>query len=512
MTRRHWAIAILAAWFVSLGWLVKREFFRSTGARLAEAALSVPPGALFYRLDLGGQQVGFASTTLDTLPDSIRVEDLLVLDVPALGKLHRTSARSVAMLSRSLRLARVEAIFDGDLGRYTARGQVLGDTVLRVTIVTETDSQTTRIPLSGPVTLPTMIPLRLAFGGELRPGRTYQSRLFDPLLLAEREVSMRVLAESTLVVPDSADIDSTTMTWVPVHFDTVRAFKIEQQANGVNFHWWIDAQGRIVLATTPVGFTMERAAFELAYENFRHRDTARVARNSATPATSDVIALTAIAAGARLNAAGLARLRVRLSGVELAGFDVSSGRQRLSGDTLEVTREGGGRALKAGYRLPSRDTAVARWLEPEPLIQVRDARIAAQARQIAGRERDPVRVAELLTHWVHQNLRQAVTVSVPSAAQVLEARRGDCNEHTALYVALARALGLPARTAAGLAYVDGRFYYHAWPEVYLDDWVAVDPTFDQFPADAAHLRFAIGGLARQVELIRLVGRLKLEVL
>ncbi|HEV8304223.1 MAG TPA: transglutaminase-like domain-containing protein [Gemmatimonadales bacterium] len=109
-------------------------------------------------------------------------------------------------------------------------------------------------------------------------------------------------------------------------------------------------------------------------------------------------------------------------------------------------------------------------------------------------------------------MRKEVAVSVPSAVQVLETRRGDCNEHTALYVALARSVGLPARTAAGLVYLNGRFYYHAWPEVYLGDWVAVDPTFDQFPADAAHLRFTIGGLARQVELVRLVGRLKLEVL
>jgi hypothetical protein len=41
--------------------------------------------------------------------------------------------------------------------------------------------------------------------------------------------------------------------------------------------------------------------------------------------------------------------------------------------------------------------------------------------------------------------------------------------------------------------------------------VAVDPTFGQYPADAAHLRFTIGGLARQVELIRLIGRLSLDV-
>ena len=95
--------------------------------------------------------------------------------------------------------------------------------------------------------------------------------------------------------------------------------------------------------------------------------------------------------------------------------------------------------------------------------------------------------------------------------QVLARRRGDCNEHTLLYVALARAVGLPARSAAGLLLVDGRFYYHAWAEVYLGDWVAVDPTFGQIPADAARVRFSIGGLARQVELTRLIGRLKLEV-
>jgi transglutaminase-like putative cysteine protease len=109
-------------------------------------------------------------------------------------------------------------------------------------------------------------------------------------------------------------------------------------------------------------------------------------------------------------------------------------------------------------------------------------------------------------------VRRELTTSVASAAKVLESRRGDCNEFTTLYVALARAAGLPARTVAGLIYLNGRFYYHAWPEVYLAGWVAVDPTFDQYPADAAHVRLAIGGLARQVDLFSLVGRLKLEVL
>jgi transglutaminase-like putative cysteine protease len=256
---------------------------------------------------------------------------------------------------------------------------------------------------------------------------------------------------------------------------------------------------------------MERTAFELAYENFRHRDTTRLALATARPGAGDVIATTAISAGTQLDPEHLDQLRVRLSGVPLDAFDLSSGRQRLSGDTLVVQREAA-TALQAAYRLPNLDPALKELVRPEPLVESTDPRIQAQGRQIAGPERDPQKVAALLVHWVHDNLKKDITIGVPSAVQVLDRRRGDCNEHTVLYVALARSLGLPARTAAGLVYLRGRFYYHAWPEVYLGDWVAVDPTFDQFPADAAHLRFTIGGLARQMELVRLIGRLDLEVL
>ncbi|HTI06721.1 MAG TPA: transglutaminase-like domain-containing protein [Gemmatimonadales bacterium] len=499
MTRKSWGFAILAAWVLSLGWLVKREVFRPTGARLAAAALAVPPGALFYRLDAGSQQVGYSSTTIDTLTNSIRVETVQVLQVPALGTLHRTTARSTAMVSRALRLESVETKFDGDLGQFEAHGRVLGDTVLSIAIVVGHDSQTTRIPLRGPITLPSLLPLRLAFGGELRSGHSYTARLFDPLLITTRDVTVQVAAESTLVVSDSADLDSTTMTWVPEHFDTVRAFRIDHDASGVPTSSWIDAQGRIVLSET-AGLSSERAAFEIVYENFKHRDTLRLARASADPPPGEIVPVTALAAGVRETPAAQPRLRLRL--------------RWSNGDTLDIIQRGALDAHAATYQLPSHDTALARWLVPEPLIQSRDPRIAAQARQIIGREREPAAAAALLAHWVHRTVQRAPAdeQGVPSAVRVLEQRRGDCNEAATLYVALARSAGLPARTVSGLLYLNGRFYYHAWAQVYLSDWVPVDPTFDQLPADAAHVPIAIDGLARQIELVPMIGRLKLEVL
>src|SRR5580700_9585786 len=83
---------------------------------------------------------------------------------------------------------------------------------------------------------------------------------------------------------------------------------------------------------------------------------------------------------------------------------------------------------------------------------------------------------------------------------------------------MARALGIPARIAAGLVSVHGVFYYQAWAEVYLAEggdrglWVPVDPTLNQFPADATHLRLARGGLDKQTVILPLVGKLKIDVL
>jgi hypothetical protein len=279
--------------------------------------------------------------------------------------------------------------------------------------------------------------------------------------------------------------------------------------SGMKFEAWVDELGRVVSASSPLGFRMDRTAFEIAYENFRKRDTlAQLAAGQST----DLIQQTAVAANVQLTRGGVGTLKAVLTGVSLAGFDLDGGRQSVSGDTVTIERENDN-LQRARYRLGGQKLeGYDGYLDPEPLVQSTDPRIAAQARQIVGRVTDPRRAVELLNSWVYETLEKKITVSVPSAVQVLETRRGDCNEHTVLFVALARSMGIPARTAAGLVYLNGHFYYHAWPEVYLNGWVAVDPTFGQVPADAAHIRFTIGGLARQMELIRLIGHLGINVI
>ena len=53
---------------------------------------------------------------------------------------------------------------------------------------------------------------------------------------------------------------------------------------------------------------------------------------------------------------------------------------------------------------------------------------------------------------------------------------------------------------------------------YIDDgedrglWLPVDPTLNEFPADATHLRLARGGLDKQAAILPLIGRLKMTIL
>jgi len=160
VTRRRLAGLLLSAWVLTLGWLVQRHYFRSTGARLAEAALAIPPGAIYYRLTLGDAAIGFASTTIDTLADSIRVDDVLVLDAAALGQVHRTTARSTAIVGRTLRLRSLTLAFDGDGGGFAARGAVAGDSVLRLELVSRGDSDVARVRVDRAPVVPSLLAMR----------------------------------------------------------------------------------------------------------------------------------------------------------------------------------------------------------------------------------------------------------------------------------------------------------------------------------------------------------------
>jgi len=509
------ALVIVLAWLGGLALLARRELFVSAPARLAEMALRLSPGATFYAVEQNGQQIGFASNTIDTASTGIDVVDYFVADLPIAGTARRASARSVVKLSRGLALRSFDVQVESQQAPMRAGGRTDGDSAIVFAISSpgneKPDSQ--RVAVRGPVYLPTLVPLVVALGGTPSVGRTYALPTFDPTTMSQTTMRLTIRAESLFTLVDSATFDDGKGEWVSALTDTVRAWRVEPAGAVGGFTGWVDAQGRVVQSTQPGGITLHRMAYEIAFENWR------IARDRATATAAgghrdDILERTAIAAGAALGRTKLTSLRALLTGADLRGFDLDGGRQQFHDSTLVVTRETAA-DLVPSWSLLKNDPAIKERfkaeLASEPLLQSNDLRIMALAVRIAGPDRDPRVLAQKINTWVYDSLKKEVVFSVPNALDVLRTRRGDCNEHTQLYTALARSIGLPTRIATGLAYVNGKFYYHAWPEVWLKGWVAVDPTFGQFPADAAHLRFVVGGLNRQVELLRLIGNLHIKV-
>lgn len=139
--------------------------------------------------------------------------------------------------------------------------------------------------------------------------------------------------------------------------------------------------------------------------------------------------------------------------------------------------------------------------------------IVARAKRIIGKETQPRRQAERIVRWVFLNLDSAGASNSTNAIQILDQRAGDCSEHALLCVALARAVGLPAREISGVMYGgegSGFFAWHAWVEIHDGhQWVAVDPTWNQLAVDATHVKFAHG--SRDLAWTNVMGKLNVTV-
>jgi transglutaminase-like putative cysteine protease len=205
----------------------------------------------------------------------------------------------------------------------------------------------------------------------------------------------------------------------------------------------------------------------------------------------------------------LSQLRLKLSGLSDHTSFTFPPRQQQQDRIITITQEKP--STLETYSLPQTNSEFAPDLASTPFLQSTHPRLLAQAQQILGPERDALKAAHRLLDWTYTALEKVPTVSMPTALEVLQSQKGDCNEHAVLFTALARAGGLPARVAAGVVYLDGAFYYHAWSEVWLGQWVAVDPALGQFPADATHVKFLTGGPEEHLALLKVIGQLKMEV-
>lgn len=323
---------------------------------------------------------------------------------------------------------------------------------------------------------------------EAQPGETVELPYFDPSTMTRNTIRYHVRTREP--VPGLAGVEGK---------------RIEYELMGQAITVWVDDGGAPLREEGLLGMVVLREPKDVA-----------LTRGWKAGDAVDLVALSAVPVDRPIKGARTSRVLVlRLKGPDaLAPLLEAAHGERWDGTQLGITVPD--RGDLETYALPAADPAFAPYLAAEPLLEVDDPAIVEAVNGVIGDETDALAVATRLNDWVHHELEKTPVVALPSARTVLEQRKGDCNEHTALYTAMARAAGLPARVAAGIVYTEslfsqGSFYYHAWPEVWLGTWVPIDPTFGQFPADATHVKLVEGGLDRQVELIGVIGGLSAEV-
>lgn len=473
-------ILILLVWFVMLGFLIERTYFRSTTVIALDAVTEQGVGATdeWFGIYQQGKKIGYAHT--QTMPEAETyhlIEDS-EMDILALGSVQRVKTTINSYTTKNFLLKYFDFVMQSEMTVMKIKGAVLGRKLV-LDIDTGGKKRTERIRLSSPPYLsPNIKPAILLMG--LETGRQYRFPIFNPATMSTEQAIIAVESKEFLKIGE----------------EEKTIYKLKESFQGMETTSWITQDGETIKEVSPLGYMLLRES----------RDEAQK-RDKSGPVV-DIVRLTMIPSDPIRDSAKVSYVKVQLNGVELRGFQLEGDRQSRKGNVIEIRKED----FPSAYRLPYTGKKMSDYLLPNALIQSDDNKIINLSKRILSGEKDPREAAKKLNEWVYTAIRKKPVVSIPSALDVLNQREGDCNEHTALYAALARAAGIPTRMAAGIVYMNNGFYYHAWPEVWDGQWLAVDPTFNQFPADATHIRFVTGNLDRQSDIVRLVGKLKVEVL
>ena len=480
IVRRSIGVSIVLFWAVMSFLLIKRQSVAPAPVLTLRGSEKITESSeewwgIYYR----GEKIGYASQAIMPKTKGYKLNDYSQLNLNLLGTVQPAQSQLEMEANDEWILQRFEFALNSKEIGFKARGAVNNNK-----LVLEIDSAGHRssreITLSqAPYLLAALKPYVVT--QQLEIGKKFYFSTFDPATLSQQITTIVIDGREQIRIGNRLE----------------PAIKMRQSFGGISVLSWVDVHGRTLKEESPAGMSMVRQSQQEA-KNLPSRSI-----------PVDLIAQVSIPlAKPIVDVQALSALHLKLGGIDLANFALDGGRQKLTGDQLVITRED---LSKLGIAaLPVKEPRLQTFLQPTAFMQSDHPSIKTLALRIIGAETNAMKAAAKLKDWVYRELAKEPTVSIPNALEVLQARKGDCNEHTVLFNALARAAGIPAKTVVGVVYLRGAFYYHAWSEIWLGGWVTLDSVLDQFPADVTHVKFLEGEIDRQIDILQLIGNLKIE--
>jgi len=463
-------IGLIMSFLILLIWGPKIE--RMAESELLDAMLDESidfrPGHEWLGIYRDGKRIGFVRIFKESLANGLRYEVNTEL---AFGDVIGLKGRFEAELEPTGELKR----FDFSAAGLTGSGQV-NDGRLSLTYGSGTTEHSVTFPLDGPLLYQDILGAAMS-RMDLTPGQRYRLPLF------RLEGGMDPNAEIEVVGPDE----------VAVVDLVVAATKLKITHNGMTITAWINQRGEMLRQELPWGIVVIR---ETEMQATARETGSALELKSYIPVPDMTEALRRSEA-----------IQYELDGLGVDDFVLDDHRQTFREGRLTVRQDRAASGIERGTpQLSAID------LKPSHFIESDAAPIRDQALRIVSADADTLDASRQILQWMKKQMTQTASAEMPSALRVLETLKGDCKHFTALFVALARAAGVPTRMVTGLIFKDGRFAYHAWAEIQVaDGWLSVDPTRYPQPVDVGYIALIRGGIDAQSALAPLWGRLTIRV-
>lgn len=468
---------IICLWVFLFTTLLQRHYFIETIDPEEMKILKRAKEESFLGIYFREERIGYVRNRL-VQPETGKVvlyqEAFLKLNI--LDQIHPVSIRAKAELTPTFLLKNFTFNLSSPFYKTEAEGEVVGREV-RFSISTGTGRISDTIRLDKQPYISTNQRGYLLKQG-LQEGDKIKIPYFDPISLAGKDTVMEYGGRVKKLINGRI--------YNLHHF--VETFA------GIKINSWLDDQGRVIREESPAGFVF------IAEPEFKATDLAGKGREILSAVSVPV-------RGVMPDPATLQSLTYRLGGLPPEGeFELQGDRQTLDGNMLTVELE----------KMVAADAPVCQdrpeELASTPYIQSMNLAITRQSRRITADLEFPLAKVRALVDWVYGNVEKRPVLGIPDALTTLHTMTGDCNEHAALFAALARNAGIPTRVAAGVVFYEDAFFYHAWNEVCLaGEWISLDTTKNQLPADVSHIKFVEGETAEQIRIGALLGNLEIEV-
>jgi len=464
---------------------LRLDLFNSLQTRQKDLSFSsvnfLPQGDSWMNIFQNGRKIGFSQTSFAKTKNGYHLKENIHLRINTMGLVQDINLKTGGRLNPDFTLSGFD--FEISSGRFSfeAGGTVTGK-LLSVQTRSLGADRKIEVKIKEKIYIIPGI-LKAVTASDLETGDESAFQIFDPATMGSETVVVRIIGQEEILIMGQKQ----------------KTTKVSLSFKGVTQLAWIGKSGQVLKEKGMLGISLEKTTRDQALFGLP------------TEASQDLTKFVSIPSNVTIDDAGaLSRLEVEIGGINYNNVYLHGGRQTFSKNILTVDKETLSdlpRVLDIN-KVPDKDKE---FLKPTPFVQSDHPRIQKLAKQIVLPHEKPFYKASKLVAWINKNIEKRPVLSLPDALSTLENRMGDCNEHAVLLAALARAAGIPVKVEAGLVYLNGRFYYHAWNLLYLGRWITADALFGQIPADVTHIRFSSGAQKQQLDLMSIIGKIRLKV-